>query len=52
MHMGIIRFGRRFAGFALVAGAVFPVCAGEVRSVSVDTGATGTRAEIQLDGKG
>ena len=52
MHMGIIRFGRRLAGFALVAGTVFPVCAGEVRSVSVDTGATGTRAEIQLDGKG
>ncbi len=52
MHMGIIRFGRRLAGFALVAGAVFPVCAGEVRSVSVDTGATGTRAEIQLEGKG
>lgn len=52
MHMGITRFGRRLAGFALVAGAVLPVCAGEVRSVSVGTGATGTRAEIQLDGKG
>ena len=52
MHMGITRFGRRLAGFALAAGAVFPVCAGEVRSVNVDMGATGTRAEIQLEGKG
>ncbi|MET1162314.1 MAG: N-acetylmuramoyl-L-alanine amidase [Pseudoxanthomonas sp.] len=29
-----------------------PVRAGEVRGVSVDSGATGTRAEIQLEGKG
>ncbi|MEO6104766.1 MAG: N-acetylmuramoyl-L-alanine amidase [Pseudoxanthomonas sp.] len=39
-------------GLALALSATLPVCAGEVRSVSVDIGATGTRAEIQLEGKG
>ncbi len=52
MHMGITRFGRNLLGITLVLGAVCPVLAGEVRSVSVETGATGTRAEIQLEGKG
>lgn len=52
MHMGIARFGSTTVGLALALAAAFPVFAGEVRSVSVDTGATGTRAEIQLEGKG
>lgn len=52
MHMGIARFGQATVGLALALGIAFPVCAGEVRSVSVDLGATGTRAEIQLEGKG
>ena len=52
MHMGIARFGPATVGLALVLAAAYPVSAGEVRSVSVDTGATGTRAEIQLEGKG
>jgi N-acetylmuramoyl-L-alanine amidase len=33
-------------------GIAFSVSAGEVRSVSVDSSATGTRAEIQLEGQG
>ncbi len=52
MHMGIARFGKATVGLALALVAAFPVFAGEVRSVSVDLGATGTRAEIQLEGKG
>ena len=52
MHMGIARFGSTTVGLALALAVAFPVSAGEVRSVSVDTGATGTRAEIQLVGKG
>ena len=52
MHMGIARFGSSMVGLALVVASAFPVSAGEVRSVSVDLGATGTRAEIQLEGKG
>ena len=52
MHMGIARFGSSMVGLALALAAAFPVSAGEVRSVSVDLGATGTRAEIQLEGKG
>jgi N-acetylmuramoyl-L-alanine amidase len=52
MHMGIARFGSSMVGLALGLVAAFPVSAGEVRSVSVDLGATGTRAEIQLEGKG
>lgn len=52
MHMGIARFGSTTVGLALALAAAFPVSAGEVRGVSVDTGATGTRAEIQLEGKG
>ena len=52
MHMGIARFGKATVGLALAVGLAFPVSAGEVRSVSVDLGATGTRAEIQLEGKG
>ena len=39
-------------GLALAVAVAFPLSAGEVRSVSVDTGATGTRAEIQLEGRG
>ena len=39
-------------GLALAAVAVFPAFAGEVRNISIDLGATGTRAEIQLEGKG
>ena len=50
--MGIARFGSTTVGLALALGAAFPVFAGEVRSVRIDTGSTGTRAEIQLDGKG
>ncbi|WP_161960655.1 N-acetylmuramoyl-L-alanine amidase [Xanthomonas campestris] len=44
----------RFA-FALTAGlslAVFSAWAGEIKQVDVSTGATGTRAEIQLAGSG
>ena len=44
----------RFA-FALTAGlslAVFSARAGEIKQVDVSTGATGTRAEIQLAGSG
>ena len=52
MHMGIAGFRKAIVGVALALGAAFPVFAGEVRSVSVDVGATGTRAEIQLEGKG
>ncbi|KAF1707323.1 N-acetylmuramoyl-L-alanine amidase [Pseudoxanthomonas sacheonensis] len=52
MHKGITRFGSTTVGIALALGVACPVLAGEVRSVSVDTGATGTRAEIQLEGKG
>ena len=52
MHKGITCFGRNLLGLALGTGLVCPVLAGEVRSVSVETGATGTRAEIQLQGKG
>ena len=52
MHKGLTRFGRNWLGIALALGAVCPVMAGEVRSVRVETGATGTRAEIQLEGKG
>lgn len=37
------------AGLCLAA---FHAWAGEIRQVSVDTGATGTRAEIQLEGSG
>ena len=52
MHKGLTRFRRNLLGITLALGAVCPVLAGEVRSVSVETGATGTRAEIQLAGKG
>ena len=52
MHKGITRFGSTTVGIALALGVACPALAGEVRSVSVDTGATGTRAEIQLEGKG
>lgn len=52
MHKGITRFGSTTVGIALALGVACPVFAGEVRGVSVDTSATGTRAEIQLEGKG
>ena len=52
MHKGITHFGSITVGIALALGAACPVLAGEVRAVSVDTSATGTRAEIQLEGKG
>ena len=52
MHMGTSHFGRTLAGIALALGVVLPLQAGEVRGVSLGTGATGTRAEIQLEGKG
>ncbi|MET0814474.1 MAG: AMIN domain-containing protein, partial [Pseudoxanthomonas sp.] len=52
MHKGITRFGSTTVGIALALGMALPVRAGEVRGVSVDSGATGTRAEIQLEGKG
>ncbi len=52
MHKGITRFFPISAGILLAAVVAPPVYAGEVRSVRVDTGATGTRAEIQLDGTG
>ena len=52
MHKGITRFDSTTVGIALALGVACPVSAGEVRSVSVETGATGTRAEIQLEGKG
>lgn len=40
------------AGCLWAAAAIFPAQAGEVSGVSVAVGATGTRAEIQLDGAG
>ena len=52
MHKGITQIGRNVVGLALAVAALCPAYAGEVRSVSVVTGATGTRAEIQLLGKG
>ena len=52
MHKGITRFGSTTVGIALALSVACPVLAGEVRSVSVESGATGTRAEIQLEGKG
>ncbi len=52
MHKGITRFGRTTVGIALALGVACPVLAGEIRGISVDTSATGTRAEIQLEGKG
>jgi len=52
MHKGLTHFGRKLLGITLGVGLVFPALAGEVRSVRVETGATGTRAEIQLEGKG
>ena len=52
MHMGITRFGRILVGIVLACVLACPVSAGEVRSVRLDIGATGTRAEIELEGKG
>lgn len=52
MHKGIAGFSRTAVGIALAFGAVYPLWAGEVRGITVDSGATGTRAEIQLEGKG
>lgn len=52
MHKGITRFGKTTVGIALALAVAFAASAGEVRGVSVDTSATGTRAEIQLEGKG
>lgn len=40
------------AAWLWVAAAVFPAMAGEVSAVSVAAGATGTRAEIELNGAG
>ena len=52
MHKGTARFVQATLGAALGLGCVFQALSGEVRAVSVETGATGTRAEIQLEGKG
>ncbi|MET0892525.1 MAG: N-acetylmuramoyl-L-alanine amidase [Pseudoxanthomonas sp.] len=52
MHKGPTHIGRKLLGITLGLGLTLPAVAGEVRGVSVETGATGTRAEIQLEGKG
>ena len=52
MGMGISRSGLKAVGFLLAFGALFPAFAGEVRDLQIATGATGTRAEILLEGKG
>ncbi|RYZ70463.1 MAG: AMIN domain-containing protein [Lysobacteraceae bacterium] len=52
MHKGTARFVQATLGAALGLGCVYQALSGEVRAVSVETGATGTRAEIQLEGKG
>ena len=52
MGMGISRFGSAAVGILLALAALSPVSAGEVRNLSITTGATGTRAEIVLEGKG
>jgi N-acetylmuramoyl-L-alanine amidase len=52
MGMGISRFWSKVVGLMLAFGAVSPAFAGEVRSLDIATGATGTRAEILLEGKG
>ncbi|MET0321867.1 MAG: N-acetylmuramoyl-L-alanine amidase [Duganella sp.] len=44
---------RRILGFvSLLTAAVMPAWAGELRGVDITAGATGTRAELQLDGAG
>ncbi|MFT4198994.1 MAG: AMIN domain-containing protein, partial [Pseudoxanthomonas sp.] len=52
MSTGKASIAQRIGGLGLLLAAVAPVFAGEVRGISVDTGATGTRAEIQLAGAG
>ncbi len=52
MHMATARLAKTALGLALAFGLALPSFAGEVRSVRVATGATGTRAEIQLQGNG
>ena len=52
MRTGTPRFGWTAASFLLANCIASSVLAGEVRSVSVDSSATGTRAEIQLEGRG
>ena len=53
MHKGITRPEVScWASRLLAAWRSHLALAGEVRSVSVEAGATGTRAEIQLEGKG
>jgi len=51
MRQGSARIGRWWVGFMLAATAV-GAWAGEVRSLSLVQGATGTRAEVQLQGAG
>ncbi len=49
------RFGRTIGGILLATGAfspLFSAVAGEVRGVGLSQGATGTRAEIELQGTG
>ncbi|MCY7313590.1 MAG: N-acetylmuramoyl-L-alanine amidase [Pseudoxanthomonas sp.] len=50
--MGKARLGATWVGILLALGALSPVFAGEVSSVSIAAGSTGTRAEILLEGSG
>ena len=52
MGMGISRFGSAAVVILFALAALSPVSAGEVLNLSITTGATGTRAEIVLEGKG
>ncbi len=52
MGMGISLFRSTAVGILLASVAVSQALAGEVRNLSITTGATGTRAEILLEGKG
>jgi len=52
MEMGKGSVGCKWVGILLALSALSPVFAGEVSSVSISAGSTGTRAEIMLDGSG
>ncbi len=53
MRLEMARIGRWWAGFALAAGACLgSAWAGEIDGISLEQGATGTRAEVRLQGAG
>jgi N-acetylmuramoyl-L-alanine amidase len=52
MRKGTARHHRILGTVSLLMAAVAPAFAGELRGVDLSVGATGTRAELQLDGAG